>query len=217
MIVLVIAPHPDDETLGCGGTLLKHGEAGDELHWVVVTRTENRYKFTKKREGEKKKVAELYGFKTVTNLGFYTTRTDTVPLSEMVGSLTEVFRKINPEILYVPFRYDIHTDHQFVFDSAASCMKWFRFPSLKKIMIYETISETEFNMRSQNNFSPNVFVNIEEYIDKKIQIMGIYSDEMGLFPFPRSEENIRALATYRGASSGFRAAEAFMLLKETIV
>lgn len=216
MIVLVIAPHPDDETLGCGGTLLKHGDVGDELHWVVVTRPGDAYKFTEDREGEKKTVAELYGFKTVTNLGFCVTYTDTVPLSKMVGSLTEVFNKINPEILYVPFRYDIHTDHQVVFDSVASCMKWFRFPSLKKIMVYETVSETEFNMRSQDNFSPNVYINIEKYIDKKIQIMNVYSGEMGIFPFPRSEENIRALATYRGASSGFIAAEAFMLLKERV-
>ena len=158
----------------------------------------------------------MYGFKSVTNLGFRATYIDVEPLNNMVGSLTEVFRKINPEILYVPFRYDIHTDHKIAFDSVASCMKWFRFPSLKKIMVYETISETEFNMRSRDNFSPNVFVNIEKYIDKKIQIMNVYSDEMGLFPFPRSEENIRALATYRGASSGFRAAEAFMLVKEMV-
>lgn len=216
MNVMVIAPHPDDETLGCGGTLLRHRDSGDELHWVVVTRPCDDYKFTADREGEKKKVAESYGFKTVNNLGFPTTYTDVEPFSKLVGSLSEVLHKVNPEILYVPYRYDIHTDHQVAFDTAASCMKWFRFKSIKKIMIYETISETEFNMRYQGNFNPNVFVNIEKYIDKKIQIMNIYSGEMGLFPFPRSEENIRALATFRGASSGFRAAEAFMLLKETI-
>ena len=216
MIVLVIAPHPDDETLGCGGTLLKHSDKGDELHWIVVTKPGDDYQFKKDREEEKKIVAELYGFKTVTNLGFCVTYTDTVPLSEMIRLLTEAFKKINPEILYVPYRYDIHTDHQVTFDAVASCMKWFRFPFLKKMLVYETISETEFNMRSQDNFSPNVFINIEKYIDKKIQIMKVYSGEMGPFPFPRSGLNIKALATFRGAMSGFKAAEAFMLLKEVI-
>ena len=81
----------------------------------------------------------------------------------------------------------------------------------------ETLSETEFSLSTKDDsFIPNVFVDISDYMDKKIEIMKIYKGEMGMHPFPRSERNIKALATYRGATSGCEYAESFMLLKEII-
>ena len=81
----------------------------------------------------------------------------------------------------------------------------------------ETLSETKFSLSTkEDSFIPNVFVDINDYMDKKIEIMKIYKGEMGMYPFPRSERNIKALATYRGATSGCEYAESFMLLKEII-
>jgi LmbE family N-acetylglucosaminyl deacetylase len=119
-----------------------------------------------------------------------------------------------PEEVFVPHPSDVHTDHRIVFDAVASCTKWFRYPSVKRVLAYETLSETDFGLGTNQAFRPNVFVNIEPYLAEKLQAMDIYVSELGVFPFPRSHEAIRALATLRGAASGFRAAEAFELLRE---
>lgn len=92
--------------------------------------------------------------------------------------------------------------------------KWFRYPSVKRILAYETLSETDFGLGTDLGFRPNIFINIENYLEDKLRAMDIYASELGRFPFPRSDEAIRALATLRGAASGFQAAEAFELLRE---
>jgi LmbE family N-acetylglucosaminyl deacetylase len=95
-----------------------------------------------------------------------------------------------------------------------ACTKSFRYPFVKQVLMYECISETEFAPAlSENAFLPNYFVDITEFMDKKNQIMGIYSSEVGEHPFPRSIENIKALAHFRGATAGVKYAEAFQLLK----
>lgn len=216
--VLVIAPHPDDETLGCGGTILKHKQVQDHISWLIVTKMDPEM-FSQdrilKRQGEIDRVEKMYGFDQVMQLDFPTTQLDTVPLGDMVSSIGEVFRKVNPDVVYLPYRGDAHSDHKAVFDAAIACTKWFRYPSVKKVLVYETLSETEFGLNSDTNgFRPNVFSNIEDHLDRKIEIMNVFESEMGTFPFPRSEESIRALAAVRGTATGCKAAEAFMLLKE---
>jgi LmbE family N-acetylglucosaminyl deacetylase len=94
-----------------------------------------------------------------------------------------------------------------------SCSKWFRYNTVKKVYAYETLSETEFGI---NNFSPNVFVNIERFLEKKLEIMNIYKSEIEEAPFPRSSDVVSGLSKFRGAASGYRNAEAFMLLRERI-
>ena len=218
MKIIVIAPHPDDETLGCGGTLLKHRYASDDIYWVIVTTAGSEYsqEHIKNKYGEIGKANQIYRFTEIFDLKFPVTHIGTVDISDIIGKLMRVIRRIGPDIIYAPFPDDIHTDHQVVFNAVSSCTKWFRVPSLKKILVYETISETEFSIKPGAFFKPNVFVNIEDYIDKKIEAMKCYASEVADPPFPRSEENIRALATRRGATCGFKAAEAFMLLKEII-
>jgi LmbE family N-acetylglucosaminyl deacetylase len=219
--VLVVAPHPDDETLGCGCNILRHVEQGDDVYWLIVTHISVELGFSQEkveqREREIQEVATAYGVENVINLGFPTTRLDAEPMSTLVDAVGEVFHKIEPEQVYVPYRNDIHTDHAVVFDAVASCTKWFRYPSTQRVLTYETLSETDFSIDSDaRGFSPNVFVDVEGYVDKKVDIMRIYESEIGTYPFPRSESAIRALATLRGAASGFKAAEAFMLLKERV-
>lgn len=219
--VIVVAPHPDDETLGGGGTLLRHKEQGDELNWLIVTDiTQEADLYIKKlysREKEIEKVANMYGFKSVYNLKWPTTRLDALPMADIVDSIGSVFKEVRPEIVYLPYPGDIHTDHKVVFNAVASCTKWFRFDSVKRVLAYETLSETDFAINPHDNcFCPNVFIDISKYLETKIEIMKVYADELNGFPFPRSEQAIRALAALRGAAAGCRSAEGFMLLKEII-
>ena len=136
-------------------------------------------------------------------------------MEELIKKISHVINNVKPNIIYLPFRGDVHSDHKYLFEAAYSCTKSFRFPFIKKIYMMETLSETEFSLTLPSEyFAPNVFVNISNFINKKIEIMKIYESEIGLHPFPRSEANIEALAMYRGSIAGFKYAESFMLLRE---
>ena len=216
--VLVIAPHPDDETLGCGGTLSRHKQEGDELYWVIVTGISEDMGWpeaaVKKRDAEIDAAAKKYGFAGMFNFCLPTTKVDTLPLSDLIKKITNVYKKVEPEIIYMPFTRDVHTDHQLIAKALQSTFKWFRYPHIQKVLMYETLSETEFNFIEKNIFNPNVFVNISDNLDYKIETMKIYESEMGDFPFPRSEKTMRSLAAFRGSQSGYEAAEAFELVYE---
>lgn len=217
--IVVVSPHPDDETLGCGGTLLKHRDRGDKLHWIIVTGISETQGFERsvveKRSQEIEEVSAKYEFESVHQLDFPTTKLDQVGMGDLVAAISKCFNKIQPHTLYVPNRGDVHTDHKYVFDAVISCTKWFRYPSVKRVLAYETLSETEFSLDpNSDGFKPNVYIDISPYLLKKIEIMNMYKSEMGAFPFPRSEKAMESLATIRGAASGFESAEAFMLLKE---
>jgi LmbE family N-acetylglucosaminyl deacetylase len=219
--ILVIAPHPDDETLGCGGAILNHKSRGDEVNLLIVTAmTEDRgYAPEKIRERslEIQKVSDAYGFSSVRQCGFPTTSLDVIPMSEMIRKFGSIFQEVQPHTVYLPYLGDVHTDHHIVFDAVSSCLKWFRYQSVKRVLSYETLSETDAALNPDSNaFRPNVFIDISSFLEKKIDIMKVYRGELGVFPFPRSEEAIRANAALRGVASGCKAAEAFMLLKEII-
>lgn len=212
--VLVIAPHPDDETLGCGATLLRHVAEGDSTHWLVMTQGFDPERIAV-REAELQAVSKAYGFTETHRAGFPTTRLDTIPMAELVNAISQVIQRVQPDTLYLPYRNDAHSDHAAVFDAAAACCKNFRYPSVKRANVYETLSETEFGLRTDDpGFRPNLFVDTSAWLDRKIEIMRMFSGELGAFPFPRSEECIRAQAMLRGSQAGVMAAEAFMILKE---
>jgi len=213
--IVVIAPHPDDETLGLGGTILKEKKSSSKIHWIIITsiNKNNGWKeeLVLKRNKEIEKVNKQYNFDSLHCLDLPTTKLDTFPILMIVEKLKKILLKIKPYTIYIPHNSDIHTDHQIVFKASIACTKWFRFPFIKKCYAYETLSETHW---SQNTdfFKPNVFVDISSFIDKKIEIMNIYESEMDIFPNPRSDIAIRALAAFRGTMSGFISAEAFQLL-----
>lgn len=215
--IIIVTPHPDDETLGCGGTILKHKENGHLVYWLIITKMGNEFNIDTrmKRKEEIEKVAKIYGFEETYQLDLDAGKLDEVPLGDMIGKIGEVFNKCNPNIIYLPFRSDIHSDHKVVFDAASACTKWFRYQYVEKVLVYETLSETDFVINPDSNkFHPNVFTDISKFIEKKLEIMSVYESEIGEHPFPRSIETIKALATIRGAASGYYSAEAFMLLKE---
>lgn len=213
--VLVLAIHPDDETLGCGGTLLKHKANGDETHWLIATTIPEKHIYYTVREQEIEQVCAMYDFDSVQNLRLKTMRVDEYSMSELISKISEVIQKIQPNIIYLPFKSDVHSDHRKMFEAAYSCTKSFRYPFVKKIYMMETLSETDFAPSTkEDSFIPNVFVDITEFMDKKLEIMSVFASEIGEHPFPRSLRNLQALATLRGATASCEYAESFMLLKE---
>jgi N-acetylglucosamine malate deacetylase 1 len=215
---LVVAPHPDDEILGCGGTLFRRKAEGANLGWLIVTGVSEQAGWSaevvNQRTAEIEKVAELLGFDHVYNLALPSAQLDRLSMSNLVEKFSEVFQEFQPVEVLLPCRSDVHTDHRLVFDAGVACTKWFRYPSVKRVLAYETISETEFGLDQNASFYPNYYLDISEYLERKLEAMSVYKSELSDFPFPRSIEAIRALAALRGSTAGFMAAEAFQLLRE---
>lgn len=216
--VLVVAVHPDDETLGCGGALLRHTADGDRIHWLIVTDmipdlfSPERMA---KREEEIIDVAHAYGFSSLHRLRFPTTRLDMLADSSMVEAFGKVLHEVQPDTVYLPYMSDAHSDHRKTFQAAWACMKSFRHPYVRRVLMMEVLSETEFSPPLHSNkFEPNVYCDVSTFIDRKIEILGLYAGEVLPAPFPRSRETVKALATYRGSVAGCFFAEAFMLLKD---
>lgn len=216
--VIVISAHPDDETLGAGGTILKHKANGDEIYWIIITEASEKQGFSEERilsrNREIKIVADKFGIKKIFKLGYLSMSLSSQTLIEMVPKISAIFSEIEPEIIYSLNRSDAHSDHRVTFDAVVACTKSFRYPYIKKVLMYECISETEFAPAlPEKVFIPNYYVDITDYMAEKLEIMKIYDSELGAHPFPRSLKNIKALAIYRGASVGVEFAEAFQLIK----
>ena len=213
---LVIAPHPDDEVLGVGGTLFRRRAEGADIGWILMTemKTENGWpkEVVDKRRIEIENVVDVFGFDYLAELRFATSSLDRVPMASLVEKISEAIRQFEPQEIFLPHYSDVHSDHRVTFEAASSCIKWFRQHSIKRILAYETMSETGFGLHL--DFQPNLFVDIEKYLERKVEALNIYTSEIGNHPFPRSPEAIVSLASLRGSSSGFKAAEAFQLLRE---
>lgn len=217
MKCMVIAPHPDDELLGVGGTILRRKSEGADVAWMIVTEISEGEGWPTeqvvRRSDEIQRAAQFFGFSEVFHLRFPAAKLDQVSMGSLVQGMSDVFRSYAPEEVFVPHRSDVHTDHRIVFDAATSCSKWFRYPSVRKFLAYETLSESDFGLAPTSAFHPNYFVDISDYLEQKIGATKIYKSEFDDFPFPRSCTAIESLARVRGAASGFRAAEAFELLR----
>jgi LmbE family N-acetylglucosaminyl deacetylase len=170
-----------------------------------------------KRQTDIDKVAGLYGFTDVAKLDFPTTKLDQIPVNELISRVSKVISEVRPTIIYIPNRSDVHTDHQIASRAIMGCTKNFRYPFIRKILMYETLSETEFAPSlCENAFIPNIFVDITDYFHLKLKIMQVYTTEIMEAPFPRSVDIIEALARYRGSRIGVKYAETYMLLEEII-
>ncbi|MDD3014266.1 MAG: PIG-L family deacetylase [Candidatus Gastranaerophilales bacterium] len=211
--VLIIAPHPNDETLGVGGTVLKHVEAGDVVHWLILTKPEES-KWSKTELSERLKevdnVGKKYGFKSMRRLNFLQDTLFDVPKSELMDVIRGNFELIKPDTIYLPFDSGFSGDYSAAFAAVMKAIKSFNIKA-GKILCYEIISTFDFTLES---FKPNVFVDISDSIDKKLEIMNLYELEVQGYPMPKSIESVRSLAKIRGASIGTEYAEAFMLIRE---
>lgn len=219
--VLFIAVHPDDETLGCGGTILKHKSQGDEIYWMIITAPTKNHpcgfsdQVIKERNELIKNVAEKYGFNRTIKCDFPTMMLHAVDLRDLVVTIDSYINEIKPNIIYTMFRNDVHSDHRVAFDAVYSCTKSFRKPFIERILMLEALSETEFAPAiPSTSFVPNVYVDISDFMDEKLEIMSMYEPELMPEPYPRSLSSIEALARVRGSRCGVKYAEAFMLLYE---
>lgn len=220
---LVVAPHPDDETLGCGAVLLRLAtETNHRCSWCIVTRMTSDAGYDEAtiacRDQEIRTVSQAYGFSSVHQLPFVAATLDETPTGKLISAMADVFEAVRPQTVLLPFPNDAHSDHRRTFAIASAGLKWFRRPHVQRILCYEVPSETGFNYDpTAARFVPNVYIrSTREYLNKKINIMRTYANEMQEFPFPRSAEAIDALARWRGSECGAEAAEAFALVREVI-
>ena len=220
MRVLVVCAHPDDETLGCGGTMLKHAAAGDELTWAIATQAHEPQwsrETIERKADEVDSVADAYGVTRHVRLGFPSSRLDVTPRSELMAAIGDVVEHARPEIVYVVHPGDVHGDHEDVFEATLAVLKAFRMGALgvRRVLAYETLSSTDAAPPSpERAFVPTVYVEIDAFLERKLEIMALYESEAQPDPLPRGPEAIRALARVRGATVGVRYAEAFRLVRE---
>jgi LmbE family N-acetylglucosaminyl deacetylase len=220
MRVLAIAPHPDDETLGCGGTLLKHKQKGDTISWLVVTRGHEPQwskEILAKKEEEIAAVSQAFAFENVYRANLPTVKLESVPFEETIAKLREAITDAKPEVVYLNHFGDVHSDHRVVFEATMSVVKPFYTGrhGVKRVLSYEIVGSTDAApSHPARAFVPNVFSDITKHIDRKLEIMSLYRTEVQDYPLPRANESLRALARFRGASIGVEYAEAFMLVRE---
>lgn len=218
MRVLVIAPHPDDEIIGVGGTIAKRVKAGDEVYVCVVTKGQEpmfKKSIIKQVRRECREADAKLGVIDTIFLDFPAVMLETVPRHEFNGKVSEIVQEIRPDEVYIPHRGDMQIDHQMVVDAAMVAVRPRGNFYPKRVYAYETLSETGWNIPNiVNEFVPTVYEDITETIENKIDAMSIFESQLAPFPAARSLGAIEALAKHRGATVNVMAAEAFSLIRE---
>jgi len=218
--VLVISVHPDDEALGCAGTIFKHRDQRDELFWLIVTQpTEPDWPagVVRRKAEEVEKAAEFYGMKEFFKLGFPTMYLDQVPQGDLIERINRSVTDIRPKLVYTIHDGDIHTDHRVTFSAVTSAIKPFKMSRLgvRRLLSFETLSSTDAAPPLiGRHFAPNVYTDISLHLDRKLECMKVFASEAQDELMPRGSSAIRALARFRGATIGVEYAEAFMLIRE---
>ena len=215
--ILVVASHPDDEVLGCGGTIEKHSKRSDEVYLCVVTKAYTpdwSEEFIQNRPKEVERANKILGIKKTYFLDYPTVKLDTIPQKELNESISNVVNEVDPDIVYIPHKGDLNKDHRLVFETSLVATRPGN-QKIKRILSYETLSETEWG-QSIEPFIPNVYVDISETFEKKIEAMMAYESELKQYPHPRSLVIIEALAKKRGSEVGVKFAEAFILVRELV-
>lgn len=220
MKILAVSAHPDDETLGCGGTLLKHKVAGDRLDWLITTQPgEGRFsaEFIARRRKQINAVQKAYGFGQVHQLEFFAAELDRAPFGEVIEATTAAVKSAEPDRVYVVHPGDVHSEHRITFDAVWAALKPFRRGQCAEVYCYETASSTNMAPPMPGcAFVPTAYCDIGEFLDRKLEIFRIYESEVQAPPGPRSIESVEALARWRGSAVGLAHAEAFNVVRALI-
>ena len=218
MKVLVIAPHPDDEVLGCGGTIAKHVAQKDDVFVAIVTKgcepifPESQVKQVR---DECIRADKFLGVKNIIFMDFPATMLERIPRHEFNAAFVKLVQDIKPDFVYLPHRGDMQIDHKMTVDSAMVALRPKCSHVVKKIYAYETLSETGWNLpNTTNEFIPTTYTDITDYLDKKLEAINFFTSQLNEYPNARSLDSVKALAMYRGSMMNMKAAEAFALVRE---
>ena len=218
MNVLVIAPHPDDEVLGVGGTIAKRATDGDNVYVCVVTKAGEplfRTELVEQARKECREADKFLGVKETFFLDFPAVRLEEVPRYKLNDGLMQAVQKVKPDEVYIPHRGDMQLDHKMIVDAVMVALRPKYAHVVKRIYAYETLSETGWDIpNTVNEFIPTVYEDISDTLDKKLEAINIFQSQLADFPATRSLGAIEALAKYRGATVNVLAAEAFSLIRE---
>lgn len=215
--VLIIAPHPDDEVLGCAGVMKKFANAGAQVYVLVISRGTPKYypeyRITNVRK-EAREAHNILGVKQTVFLEFHAPELDITGNAEISRCISKHIADWEITDLFIPHRGDIHHDHRHVFEASLVAARPIGKYTVKNIYAYETLSETEWAAPfSDDAFIPTHFENISETFELKLEAMQCFKSQVRDFPSTRSLETITALAKYRGATVGCQRAEAFMTIR----
>lgn len=218
--VLVVAAHPDDEILGAGGAMAYHSAQGQSVGVVFMSagvgaRGETAAAEVNARLDSARKAVQAVNGSIIKLFDFPDNQFDSVPLLKVVQFIEEVVRAERPQIIYTHSHYDLNIDHQITARATLTACRPLASSCVRKLLAFEIPSSTEWRF-GQNRFQPNHFIDISKYWDKKMAAINAYEQEMRPMPHPRSQENIEALATHRGAGCGVLMAEAFELIFELV-
>ena len=221
--VLVCAAHPDDEVLGCGGTMARHVDQGDAVHVIFVAdgigsrqnSSAEREQALRERREAAKNAARILGCEMPHCLDYPDQRLDTVPLLDITQSIEALLAEIKPDLIYTHHGDDLNADHRLVSEATMTAVRPMPGQTVLAVYAFETLSSTEWAFHSRGTaFHPNRFIGIEATLGRKLDALRAYTAEMRDFPHPRSYETVEALAKVRGSTVGLLAAEAFTVLRE---
>lgn len=220
MNVLVIAPHPDDEVLGCGGTIRRLSDEGHNVHVAIATRGWEPLFPTAQVEqvrGEAEAASKALGTTRLHFMDLPVTRLVELPEHELNGAVSKIVSETDPQWVLLPFRSDLHEDHKQLFDAAEVALR--PLPGrldVERILCYETLSETHWHAPGvEPAFTPHLYIDISKQLPAKLAAMQCYKSQLKDAPNARSLESIEALAKFRGMTIHRHAAEAFMVMRET--
>lgn len=220
--VLVVVAHPDDEVLGCGGTIAVHRAAGDRVEVLVlgdgVTSREERAgpDLLDERRRMATRANEILGVNELTLLGYPDNQMDTVPLLDIVKEIERAIERSRATVVYTHHAGDVNVDHTCTHDAAIAACRPQPGSSVRRLLFFETPSSTEWRPPGPREFVPNWFSDISRTLDTKLAALQAYDKELRSFPHPRSLAAVEHLARWRGATAGVAAAEAFQLGREIV-
>ena len=213
--VLVIAAHPDDEALGCGGTIAKLAAEGDQVEILILgegaaSRDGSSGDEIEKLQNDARKAANVLGAASVRFASLPDNRFDTVPLLDIIKQIEGVIAEVKPRVVFTQHGGDLNVDHEITFRATMTAVRPVQGQGIRALYAYEVASSTEWAFQQFSPvFRPNYFVEIDGFLEQKILAMEAYGGEIRSAPHPRSPEVLQAMAVSRGAAVGLNAAEAF--------